>query len=69
MRDNALHDQGLDLVFHERGRAGIGEACGEASGQPDHTDGLAQQQGAAVRGDRATVETGPYAAAPMHLIR
>jgi len=61
--DDALHHHGLDLVFHQLGRPHVGEAGGKALGQPDGTIGLAEQQGTAIRSDRATVEAGHHAAA------
>ena len=54
--DDALHHHGLDLVFHQLGSARVGEAGGKPLGQPDRPVGLAQQQGAGIRGDRPTVE-------------
>ena len=63
MPDDALHHQGLDLVLHQLGVATVGEAGGEPLGQPDRPVGLAQQQGAGVRGDRAAVEAGHHLAA------
>jgi hypothetical protein len=61
--DDALHHHGLDLVLHQLGGACIGEAGREPLGQPDRPVGLAQQQRAGVRGDRATIEGGNNVAA------
>ena len=61
--NDALHHHGLDLVLHQLGAAGIGEAGGEPLGQPDGPIGLAEQQGAGIRGDRATVEARHHRAA------
>jgi hypothetical protein len=60
---DALHDHGLDLVFHQLDRARVGKAGGKPLGQPDRPIGLAQQQGTSVRGDRPTVERGHHLAA------
>ena len=57
--DDALHHHGLDLVLHQLRGACIGEAGGKPLGQPDRPVGLAEQQGAGIRGDRATVEARP----------
>ena len=61
--DHTLHHHGLDLVFYKLRRARVVEAGGESLAQPDRPVGLAQQQGAGVRGDRATVEAGFHAVA------
>ena len=54
--DDALHHQGLDLVFNQFCRPCIGEARGKPLGQPGRSVGLAEQQGASIRGDRAIVK-------------
>jgi hypothetical protein len=54
--DDALHHHGLNLMLHQFRTACIGEAGGKPLGQLDRPVGLAEQQGAGIRGDRATVE-------------
>ena len=50
-------------MLDQFGHAVVGEAGGEAFGQPDGPVGLVQQQRTGVRGDGATVETGHHGAA------
>ena len=61
--DDALHHHGFDLVLHQLRATCIGEAGGKPLGQPDRPIGLAEQQGAGVRGDRASVEARHHMAA------
>jgi len=50
-------------VLHQPGGPRVREAGRESLGQPDRSVGLAKQQGAGVRGDRATVEARHHGAA------
>ena len=62
---DALGDQLWHAVFDLRGLAVIAEAGSELPHDARALFGLAQQHGAAVRGDRAAVETGYHLAAAV----
>ena len=61
--DDALHHHDFELVLNQFSGGRVGEAGGEALGQADRPIGLAQQQGAGVRADRAAIEAAHQAAA------
>jgi hypothetical protein len=54
--EHALHHHRPDLVFHQFGHPPIGEAGGEALGQPDRAVGRAQKQRARIGRDHPTIE-------------
>ena len=60
--ENALADQGGDLVLDPLRRPRVAEAGGEARDQVDGAVGRAKQQRAGIRGDRPAVESGHHAA-------
>ncbi|MGC9272129.1 hypothetical protein [Acidiphilium sp.] len=53
----------LDVI----GASTVGEAGGEAIGQPDYPIGCAQRQRAGIRGDRSAVKNPPPQYGPQSL--
>ncbi len=58
--DDALQDQGLDLVLDEQWIARVAEAGRHAPGQPDRTIRCTEQDRASIGGDAPTIERGHH---------
>src|SRR5208337_2276814 len=61
--EDALSDQGLDLMLDEARIPPVGEASGKAAHEAEAAIDLPQQQRAGIRGDRPAVETRDHRAA------